>query len=216
MERKTMEHRVLPWKIARKLAGLSQGVAARRAGVDQSHLSKVERRQGVAGPDFAAALWAVVGPPQAPIAVSEWVRNPAESDIAESWCFDMSEFLDHNDPKWMTYLVQQWFPDRKFLPAFPREDGPGLIWWFAVWAKALDVFLPSILVSELHQAPALEVVRTFRDWVNTVAATAQGRDVSSSADPLTVPTDLWGWLDRDEKAAVVLLVRRLAAGHRPE
>ncbi|WP_420824581.1 helix-turn-helix domain-containing protein [Sulfobacillus harzensis] len=36
-----MDCTVLPWKIARKFKGLSQGELARRAQVDQSHLSKV-------------------------------------------------------------------------------------------------------------------------------------------------------------------------------
>ncbi len=205
---------ILPWKIVRKLSGMSQGGASRQAGVDQSHYSKVERRHSMASPDFAASLWSVVGPSQAPVEVPEWVRNPENAGIDENWCADLAVVLDQNDPRWMTYLVQQWFPDRKFLPSFPREDGPGLIWWFAVWSSALSIPFPPALVQGLHQAPANEVAQTFRAWANAVAAGAQGRDAELPAPPNTFPADLWNWLEPDEKAAVVLLVRRLAAGHR--
>ncbi len=210
-----MECVVLPWKIARKLAGFSQGDLARRGGVDQSHLSKIERRQGIAGADFAAAVWAVVGPPNAPVELGEWVRDPEDAGIDADWCCALGKTLDSNDPRWMTYLVQRWFPDRKFLPAFPRDDGPGMLWWYAAFSLALNISLPNSLVSRLHSAPASEIVSAFREWAETVAAAAQGRAAASPTDQ-GFPMDLWNWLNQDEQSAVILLVRRLAASHRPE
>ncbi len=204
---------VLPWKIARRLAGSSQGELARQAGVDQSHLSKVERRQGVAGPDFAAAVWAVVGSPNAPVEVGEWVRDPAQAGIDEGWCCDLAAVLDRSEPRWMSYLVQRWFPDRKFLPTFPREDGPGLVWWYAAWSRAVDISIPAALVDGLHSSPAGEIVDAFKEWVESVAAKAGGREANSIMSD-AFPMDLWGWLDADERDAVALLIRRLAAAHR--
>ncbi len=214
-----MTRRVLPWKIARKLSGLSQGDAARQAGVDQSHWSKVERRQTIAGPDFASAMWSVVGVPHAPVVLASTVRDPSslESSVGEEWCVGLADILDQIDPRWMTYLVQRWFPDRKFLPAFPPEDGPGLIWWYAAWSHALDVPIPVALVDQPHPARVPEVVRTFQHWAASVASKAQGQQSPSIPSPGAFPpdSDLWNQLEPDEKAAVMLLVRHLAAGHRP-
>lgn len=151
----------------------------------------------------------------APVDLGEWVRDPDSSGIDPDWCGGaVADRLDGDDPRWMTYLVQRWFPDRKSLPAFPRDDGPGLVWWYAAWGKALDIPLPVDLVKGLHITSSSAIIATFLQWVESIASRAHDR-VTEGVGAREFPIDLWHWLSGDERDALELLLRRLAAAHRP-
>lgn len=155
-----------------------------------------------------------IGPVGAPVELAEFVRDPASAGIAEEWCFDVADILSRNDPRWAVHLVQRWFPERKFVPAFPPEDYAGLIWWNAAWSKALDIPFPVTLADRLHSATAVEIMRTFQEWANAITLQALGRKSDAAVREYDAfPADLWFRLEPDEQAAVILLVRRLAAAH---
>ncbi len=193
---------VYPWRLARDLNHMSQLDVSRPSGVDQSFYSKIERRLITASPDVAAQLWAVLGARwRDAAAVQEAVRDPNQCPIDVALCYDLADQFAKDHPGWANNLSQYWIDPqhRTFVPALTPDLQATLIWWLGAWSWALHG-LPVRIPGEWED---------FEPWAQKIIDEARPMPRKSEADEW--PAQAWERLDRESKAAVRLIIERLAA-----
>lgn len=192
-----------PWRLARVLRQLSQVEVSRRAAVNQSYYSQIERHQVKASLSISARLWAVLAPSgdYETTPVLHAVRDPATGPIAPAVCEDLAAMFTATRSDWADTLARLWFTPPLPFFVLPRDLDATWIWWLGVWAWARRGTAPALP----HTWPAFAV------WAEAVLAEVRSSAVSAVSTAVDWPMMAWQRLDPETQASVRWLIERLAS-----